>query len=296
MALESVNTCPICNGTSFEPFEQCTDFTTSQEEFSIVKCKSCQLLITSPRPDANSIGKYYQSDSYISHTNSSKKLIDKLYKIVRSFTLRWKLNLVGTHKPTGKILDYGCGTGEFLATCKKANWDCCGVEPSSTARGQATQLTNLPITQSLQEIGQQKFDVITLWHVLEHVENLTEKLSELKSFLKEDGIIFIAVPNHESLDAKIYKSHWAGYDVPRHLWHFSQENIKKLLESHQLKLMKNIPMIQDSFYVSLLSEKYLHPKSNILLNLGRGFITGLRSNLAARRNQSYSSVVYIARP
>lgn len=295
MALESVNTCPTCNGTTFEPFEQCKDFTSSQEKFSIVKCQTCGLLITSPRPDSNSIGKYYQSESYISHTNSSKNLIDILYKTVRSFTLRWKLNLIHSQKSKGKILDYGCGTGEFLATCKKANWDCYGVEPSAAARKKATELTNLHITQTLDEMGQIKFDIITLWHVLEHVDNLNEKLSELKSFLTEDGIIFIAVPNHESLDAKIYTSYWAGYDVPRHLWHFSQENIKRLFTTHQLHLMKVIPMKLDSFYVSLLSEKYKHPKSNILLNLGRGLINGLRSNVAGSRNKNYSSLVYIAK-
>lgn len=295
MTLESVNSCPICNGTTFEPFVQCTDFTTSLEKFSIVTCKACHLLITTPRPKSNAIGKYYQSDRYISHTNSSKNITDKLYKFVRSFTLRWKFNLVNSHKPNGKILDYGCGTGEFLATCKKANWDCYGVEPSAEARQKATELTEISIPYSLKEVGPLKFDIITLWHVLEHVENLQEKLTELKSKLKEDGIIFIAVPNHESLDSKIYKSFWAGYDVPRHLWHFSQENIKKLLDDHGLKLMKTIPMKQDSFYVSLLSEKYIHPKSNFLLNLGRGFLTGLRSNFAARRNNNYSSLVYIAK-
>jgi 2-polyprenyl-3-methyl-5-hydroxy-6-metoxy-1,4-benzoquinol methylase len=295
MTLESVTTCPICNGTTFDLFDRCSDFTTSKEEFSIVKCRGCNFLITNPRPDANSIGKYYKSDSYISHTNSSKTLIDKLYKVVRAFTLRWKLNLVNAQKPVGKILDYGCGTGEFLATCKRANWDCYGVEPSAEARKKATEFTNLPITRSLNEMDQTKFDIITLWHVLEHIDNLNEKLSELKSFLKEDGIIFIAVPNHESLDAKIYTSYWAGYDVPRHLWHFSQENIKRLFTSHQLHLTKVIPMKQDSFYVSILSEKYRYPNRNSLLNLMKGFIVGLRSNLAAGKNKNYSSLVYIAR-
>ncbi len=295
MALESVTTCPICRGNNFEPFNQCIDFTTSKEEFAIVTCKACHFLITSPRPDSSSIGRYYQSENYISHTNSSKNLIDKIYKAVRSFTLQWKLNLIQSHKPNGKILDYGCGTGEFLNTCKIANWVCAGVEPSVSAREKAAQLTNLNIAVSLDEINHSKFDVITLWHVLEHVENLNEKLSELKSYLAEDGTIFIAVPNHESLDAKRYKSYWAGYDVPRHLWHFSHSTMNKLLTSHGLKLLNTIPMKQDSFYVSLLSEKYLNPKANILILAIKAFAMGLRSNLAAKRNRNYSSLVYIAK-
>lgn len=295
MALESVTTCPICKGNNFEPFNQCIDFTTSKEEFIIITCKACHFLITSPRPDSNSIGKYYQSENYISHTNSSKNLIDKLYITVRAFTLQWKLNLIQSHKPNGKILDYGCGTGEFLNICKTANWGCAGVEPAMAARKKASKLTNLNIAGSLDQIDHSKFDVITLWHVLEHIENLNEKLSELKSCLTEGGIIFIAVPNHESLDAKIYKSYWAGYDVPRHLWHFSQSTMNRLLTSHGLTLLKTIPMKQDSFYVSLLSEKYLNPKANILIHAIKAFAIGLRSNLAAKRNRNYSSLVYIAK-
>ncbi len=295
MALESVTTCPICKGNTFEPFNRCIDFTTSKEEFAIIRCKRCNLLITSPRPDSNSIGKYYQSENYISHTNSSKNLIDKIYKTVRSFTLQWKLNLIQSYKPSGKILDYGCGTGEFLNTCKTANWVCTGVEPSVAAREKASQLTHLKIVGTLSQTDHSKFDIITLWHVLEHVENLNEKLSELKSYLAEGGIIFIAVPNHESIDAKIYQSNWAAYDVPRHLWHFSKENMRTLLQSHGLNLVDKIPMKQDSFYVSLLSEKYLHPKTNILINSVRAFAMGLRSNLAARKDQNYSSLVYIAK-
>lgn len=295
MALESVTACPICKGNNFDPFNKCTDFTTSLEEFAIVTCKTCGFLITSPRPDSNSIGKYYQSENYISHTNSSKNLIDKIYKTVRSFTLQWKLNLIQSYKPSGKILDFGCGTGEFLNTCKTANWVCTGVEPSVAAREKASQLTNPNIVGTLSQTDHSKFDVITLWHVLEHVENLNEKLTELKSYLAEGGIIFIAVPNHESLDAKIYKSFWAGYDVPRHLWHFSQSTMNRLLSSHGLKLINTIPMKQDSFYVSLLSEKYRQPNANILIHAIKAFAIGLRSNLAANRNRNYSSLVYIAK-
>ena len=294
MPLESVSACPICKGNSFEKFNQCTDFTTSKEVFVIVRCMNCNFLITSPRPDSATLGKYYQSENYISHTNSSENIIDKIYKTVRSFTLKWKLNLIQTHKQSGKILDYGCGTGEFLNTCKNANWECYGVEPSEVAREKAEELTHLKISESLDQTGVSKFDVITLWHVLEHVENLNEKITDLKSRLAEGGIIFIAVPNHESLDGRIYQSNWAGYDVPRHLWHFTQNTMGQFLSTHNLLLKGIVPMKQDSFYVSLLSEKYQNPKTGFAINLYRAMVKGFRSNLAARSDRNYSSLVYIA--
>ncbi|MEK6781074.1 MAG: class I SAM-dependent methyltransferase [Bacteroidota bacterium] len=295
MSLITITQCPICKGSNFEAFHRCIDFTASKEEFAIVKCTSCNLLITSPRPDSNAIGKYYESEDYISHSNSSKSLTDNVYKTVRSFTLRWKLNLVESEKPKGCILDYGCGTGEFLSTCIKYNWDAYGVEPSDQARRKAIQLTSLPITKSLNQLTNKKFDIITLWHVLEHIDNLNEKISELKSRLTENGTIFIAVPNCKSLDARIYKTQWAAYDVPRHLWHFSKENIKNLLASHGLQLTNIIPMKQDSYYISFLSEKYRHPTAPIFIDLIKAFLIGTRSNLAGRKDQNYSSLVYIAK-
>jgi 2-polyprenyl-3-methyl-5-hydroxy-6-metoxy-1,4-benzoquinol methylase len=295
MALESVTTCPLCSGADFELFIHCTDFTVSKEEFSIIKCTTCNFLMTSPRPDSDSIGKYYESEDYISHSTTTKSLLDKLYRKVRSFTLRWKLSLIQRQKPKGKILDYGCGTGEFLNTCRKANWECYGVEPSNSARQKAIELTSLTIVESLTSLHQDKFDTITLWHVLEHVEDLNEKLLALKRILAVDGTIFIAVPNHECFDARKYKSLWAGYDVPRHLWHFSQANMKSLFALHKLHLVDIIPMKQDTFYVSLLSERHRHPTTKIVLNLLRAILTGLKSNLAARKDRNYSSLVYIAK-
>ncbi len=293
MALETVIACPICNGKKFDSFYKCIDYTKSKEEFSLVKCTECNFLITSPRPNSNSLSQYYESENYISHTNNSKNFIDYIYKRVRSITLKWKLNLIKRYKHNGNLLDYGCGTGEFLNVCQLANWQSNGIEPAQVARQKASNLTKLPIAESLNQLASEKFDVITLWHVLEHVEDLNEKISELKGCLAEGGIILIAVPNYESLDAKKYKSSWAGYDVPRHLWHFNQPTMRSLLIKHGLKLLNTTPMKQDSFYVSLLSEKYQHPNANLLTSMVKAFITGLQSNLEARKSQNYSSLVYI---
>ncbi len=295
MALESVPICPICSSSSFTKFLSAKDHTTTGEQFEIVKCAQCSFTLTNPRPGINSIGKYYQSEKYISHTGGSKSLFDKVYVFARTITLIWKLKLINKYKPASTILDYGCGTGEFLHHLKSHGWIATGVEPSESARQKATSLLKTLVFESIDKIKGKEFDVISLWHVLEHIHDLNEKLSSIKSLLKEDGIIFIAVPNHESPDAQKYGAYWAGYDVPRHLWHFSKGSMKKLFDKNKLELINIHPMKLDAYYVSLLSEGYKHPNQNKILNALKAIVSGLRSNLAAAKNQNHSSLIYIAK-
>jgi 2-polyprenyl-3-methyl-5-hydroxy-6-metoxy-1,4-benzoquinol methylase len=295
MALESVSVCPICSSASFTKFLSAKDHTTTGEQFEIVKCSQCSFTLTNPRPDINSIGKYYQSEKYISHTGGSKSLFDKVYVFARTITLSWKLKLINKHKSTGSILDYGCGTGEFLHHLKNHGWAINGVEPSDGARSKATDLLQNPIHSSIEKIEASQFDVITLWHVLEHIHDLNEKLIAIKSLLKQDGIIFIAVPNHEAPDAKKYGAYWAGYDVPRHLWHFSKDSMKKLFDKTGLELIGVHPMKLDAYYVSLLSEGYKHPNQSKIVNAFKATVNGLSSNLAAAKDQNHSSLIYIAK-
>jgi 2-polyprenyl-3-methyl-5-hydroxy-6-metoxy-1,4-benzoquinol methylase len=295
MALESVSICPICNSSSFTPFLSAKDHTTTGEQFEIVKCTQCNFTLTNPRPDINSIGKYYQSEKYISHTGGSKSLFDKVYVFARTITLGWKLKLINKYKSTGSILDYGCGTGEFLHHLKNQDWTINGVEPSDGARGKATNLLQKPISSSIEKLEESQFHVITLWHVLEHIHELNEKLSSLKSLLKQDGIIFIAVPNHEAPDAQKYGAYWAGYDVPRHLWHFSKDSMKKLFDKTGLELIDIHPMKLDAYYVSLLSEGYKYPNQSKIVNAFKAIVNGLSSNLAAAKDQNHSSLIYIAK-
>ncbi|MBL7873085.1 MAG: class I SAM-dependent methyltransferase [Cyclobacteriaceae bacterium] len=220
--------------------------------------------------------------------------MDKIYIQARSITLKWKYELISKFKLHGKILDYGCGTGEFLHFMQVKNWKVSGVEPSEIAKHKATQITQSEILTDLNST-KDKFDAITLWHVLEHVHDLNQKINDLINHLNDDGIIFIAVPNHESEDAKKYRSYWAGYDVPRHVWHFSQSNMKHLLNKHGLSLIKTEPMKLDSYYVSLLSEIYKNPNAMSLISMSRAFFSGLQSNRHARKTGSYSSLIYIAK-
>ncbi len=290
--LEELSACPVCRNNKFTKHLICKDHFLTNEKFDIVKCDNCTFLFTNPRPDTNSIGNYYQSSEYISHTNKGNNLINTLYKVARTFTLAGKVRMINKLTANKSILDYGCGTGDFLIACKKNGWSVHGVEPDSHAREIASHNKVIQIHSSLGQLDQLKsVGLITLWHVLEHINDLNEILSQLISTLDKDGTMLIAVPNHNSYDAKHYDHHWAAYDVPRHLYHFSQKTMKILLENHGLKINQIIPMKLDSFYVSLLSEKYKYSQSNYVKSL----LNGYKSNAYARKNNNdYSSLIYIA--
>jgi 2-polyprenyl-3-methyl-5-hydroxy-6-metoxy-1,4-benzoquinol methylase len=291
---EAISNCPICNNHTFHHFLRCSDYTTTKEEFNIIRCSECSFLITSPRPSQSEIGKYYQSDKYISHTGSSKNLTDKLYLLARSYSLSKKRHLIERHLKPGTLLDYGSGTGEFLNHCSIHGWKVEGVEPSQEAKSKAKQFAHLIIHSDLEELTNRKFQVITLWHVLEHIHTLTDTLKRLTELLHEKGKIIIAVPNPESYDAKKYQQYWAAYDVPRHLWHFKKKDISALLKQSGLTLVDIQPMKLDSFYVSLLSESYKHGTRYRLRQLISAFFNGLTSNRKAKLEMNYSSLIYIA--
>ncbi|MBI3219264.1 MAG: class I SAM-dependent methyltransferase [Bacteroidetes bacterium] len=292
MNLETLARCPLCQSSEFTNVLLAADYTTTQETFQIQKCVNCQFVFTNPRPAASAIGKYYQSDSYISHTDGGKGILDRIYLMARNFTLRWKEQLIFKQQSTGELLDVGCGTGEFISHMKTAGWQVTGMEPTEIAREKASQKVKEKIYSDLSEIHQ-TFDVITLWHVLEHVHQLNETVAKIKSLLKENGTIFIAVPNHESPDAKLYEQYWAAYDVPRHLWHFSKTTMQQLTNQHGMKIKQVVPMKLDAYYVSLLSEKYRHPQQSSITSMIKATLQGFQSNRRASKEINHSSLIYI---
>lgn len=289
--MENLQKCPVCESVSFASFINCKDFLVSKKEFTICECQACSFRFTNPRPRANELGKYYESDEYISHSNTQKNIIDKIYQAVRHYTISKKIQLVNSLAKRGKLLDIGCGTGEFLNACKADGWDVSGIEPGERARNYAIKQYSLKVggETALNQLSQHSFDVISLWHVLEHVPDLNARIVEIKTLLKKNGSLIIAVPNSASWDAEYYKQQWAAYDVPRHLYHFTPETIEKLFAKHGFQLSQTLPMKFDSFYVSLLSEKYVHGKTRYI----PAFINGLRSNLNAIGNGNYSSLIYV---
>jgi len=289
MSLESLDQCPLCHEASFAEFLTCKDYTTTAEMFHVKQCSHCQFTVTSPRPTEKEAGKYYQSNDYISHSTTVQSFFDRIYLFVRHFTLKWKYELVSPYINNGALLDFGCGTGAFLTYCSNKGIKTSGIEPSEQARQHLTKLEVYPNWESLPE---GKFDVITLWHVLEHIYPLHETIRFLKSRLSTTGTIFIAVPNRKSADAEHYQEYWAAYDVPRHIWHFSQENMRTLLDQAGLQLRETIPMKVDSYYVSLLSEKYKNHGSHSLSTITKAILNGYRSNDKARQTSNYSSLIY----
>lgn len=292
-SLETLSHCPICSGSKFKHFIFCKDHTVSHETFEIVQCEECGFKFTNPRPDEESIGRYYQSSDYISHSNTSKGIINFLYKIARKFTVSKKVNLVKSVSPDGKtILDYGCGTGEFLLAAKKAGWIVKGIEPSPEARNFAISnyLLEVFAPSEINLLPEKSFDVITLWHVLEHVHKLNQAIEIFKKLLNQNGKLIIAVPNSTASESITYKQNWAAYDLPRHLYHFSSDSITHLFKKHQMELIKTLSMPLDAFYVSMLSEKYRKSTFGFVKGFFNGAITNLNS-LSDKNNSS--SLIFI---
>lgn len=284
--------CKICNQPVDEPGIEVKDFSVSKEKFQIKHCDHCLNYYTSNAPKEHEIGRYYESEEYVSHNDTKEGLIHKLYHAVRNYSLKQKLKLVGQIQTGKNILDYGCGTGAFLKACKDHNYNTLGIEPNPVAVATAAKKgIKCEEPNYLKEIETQSIDTITLWHVLEHIHKLDYTLEQFDRILTENGTLIIAVPNINSYDSKYYKRHWAALDVPRHLYHFTPNGIEKVLKNKGFRLTKTIGMKFDSFYVSMLSEKYLdkYPKP---LQLARAFIVGLKSNLKAGKT-NYSSNIYV---
>lgn len=274
---------------SNSPFLVVKDYSVSGEDFELLKSTTFEILKTNPQPSSELLPRYYESEDYISHTDGQRTVFEKAYHFVKKRAVSQKVNLINYwHPEKGSVLDIGCGTGDFLVESKKKNWKAVGMEPNSKAKLIAKE-KGICLVETYDELEDHYFDVITMWHVLEHVQDLDYQLNQLKRLLKPNGTIVIAVPNYKSYDANYYGKFWAAYDVPRHLWHFSKQGIKQMFAEYKLNLIQVKPMWFDSFYVSLLSEKYKTGKMNLI----SAFWVGLRSNLKGKSTNEFSSHIYI---
>ncbi|MDO7884875.1 methyltransferase domain-containing protein [Hymenobacter cheonanensis] len=297
MPTELLANCPVCGSPDLHDKLQVQDKSVSQETFTIQQCAACGFQFTNPRPDAANIGKYYESDAYVSHNSAAQGLVNRVYKVARYFTVRRKVALINRlngGRP-GQLLDYGCGTGHFLAGAKRGGWQVTGLEPNARARHDATARVGQPILEAsaLAGLAPGSFDIISLWHVLEHVHALHDTLAQLIRKLRPGGKLLVAVPNAESLDAQHYRQNWAAYDVPRHLYHFAPAPMRQLLARHGLRLVQTLPLPLDAYYISMLSERHLAPEraGGPLAVLKAGY----KSNqYAAQHGGHYSSVLYVA--
>jgi 2-polyprenyl-3-methyl-5-hydroxy-6-metoxy-1,4-benzoquinol methylase len=290
--------CPCCGGINIEKAIACKDYTVSNEIFDIWECGDCSLRFTQHIPTEDSIAPYYKSDTYISHSDTEKGFVNKIYKIARNYTLNWKIRLVkqslGNKVKEISLLDIGSGTGAFLRKAFTAGFLVTGLEPDDGARKICKDKYDLQLEepQNLFELTSEKYDVVTMWHVLEHVHELHQYMDQIKRVLKKDGVLLIALPNYTSLDARQYGVYWAAYDVPRHLYHFTLTALSKLAAQHGMRVQSIKSMWLDAFYIAMLSEEYKKGKSNLVAAL----VNGVRSNLHALKNKAAcSSLVYIIR-
>lgn len=286
--------CPVCSSADIKDVLTVKDHSVSGQSFRIAECADCSLRFTQDVPDAVSISPYYKAEEYISHTNTSKGLINRIYKFVRNRTMIRKRRLVqsSTGLQKGSILDLGSGVGSFVNEMSQHGWTVTGLEPDADARKVAKELYRLDLgdTNEFYRLHSASFDAITMWHVLEHVHDLSIYIHQLRNILKDNGRLLVAVPNYTSFDAKAYGEYWAAYDVPRHLYHFSPRSVQVLMEKHGLRVIGYKPMWYDSFYISLLSSRYKRSKTNWLT----AFMIGIRSNLKALHDvRKCSSVIYI---
>ena len=290
------NECPLCSSEKILLHHSCTDHFISKEVFELYKCSTCGFEFTQDYPEETQIGKYYESDDYISHSDTSKGLFNKLYKHVRKAMLQRKRVIVQsvTGLNNGNILDIGSGTGHFAGAMQKAGWLVKGIEINEQARERAISHFGLEIIvpEDISNLESGSFDCITLWHVLEHFHDPYKYASDIIRLLKPGGTCLVTLPNCNSYDAKYYGKFWAAYDVPRHLWHFNPDTFRLFSEKTGFMVERLLSLPFDVFYISLLSEKY----KNTLLP----FVTGITKALlfallSAFRKSKSSSVIYILR-
>lgn len=288
------DSCPICKSNNLNNYLTCNDYLVSKQDFSLCKCPNCGFAFTQDFPSEDEIGVYYDAPEYISHSDTHQGIISKLYHIARKQALKSKGNIISKYacKGTNSLLDIGSGTGYFLNHMKGLQWKVRGIEKSESARELARKTFSIEAEDSDQlfSIPPKSADVITMWHVLEHMEHLNEVMDTLHSILKDDGTVFIALPNKQSSDARYYKKDWAAYDVPRHLWHFSPDDFELLAKNHGFKLTAIKPMYFDAFYIAMLSEKNRKTSLSSLIGLTKGGFFFLSSFFDV---QKCSSVIYI---
>lgn len=284
--------CPWCESENNSSFLKLKDYFLSQEDFEIYECNNCNLLFTAPCPSPSEIGRYYKSEDYLSHNEEKKGLFAKIYNIVKKNNIKNKYNIATNGcMHSINILDIGCGIGDFLHYAKRNGCSITGIEPDNEARKIAEKklYCNILSPEELQNLPDNSFDIVTMWHVLEHVADLKTEIYHLQRILRKDGRLVLALPNYKSYDAEYYKDKWAAYDVPRHLNHFSQNSISNIFYNTKLQHIDTKPLKWDSFYISTLSEKYC--KHN--LSFIRGIAKGWKSNIKAKKTGQYSSLVYI---
>lgn len=287
------SSCPVCSNYDLKERLICIDHFRSREQFPLYSCSVCGFTFTQDHPEEDAIGAYYESEDYISHSDTSEGLVNKIYKVVRSRMLRKKRDIVikMTNLEKGNLLDIGSGTGHFIAGMKNAGWRVMGIEINEKTRITSSEKFGLEIIppEQIRSLESGSYDCITLWHVLEHFSDLNFYVSQIQRLLKPAGTCIIAVPNIDSFDSQYYGQYWAAFDVPRHLWHFNPDTFGFLFEGRGFRLVniKTLPL--DVFYISILSERYKGNKMAFFTGIVKGSYFAFRTLF---NNRKCSSLIY----
>jgi len=215
------------------------------------------MVYLNPRPVEADSSDYYQHQAYLPFASlaSRPSATQRVYNFFRRRNLNWKRRLIARLQPRGALLDVGCGTGEFLAVMRAAGWQVAGLERDANAANWGRQHLQLEIhIGSVSDLPPGQYDVITLWHVLEHLYSPYDALQRLCHHLKEQGVLIIAVPNLASVDASLYGADWVALDTPRHLNHFTSETLVRLVRACGLAVhtLRQLPF--DAFFNTVMSE------------------------------------------
>ena len=268
------------------------DFLTTNEKFKIIEDKETRVLKTTPTPKEEDLPSYYSSEAYASHQERANTPVLWAYMRVRKIAMKSKIKLISTFSTkTGALLDFGCGLGGFLSATHAKGWTSYGIEPHQKAKTKAKKISGREVYSTIGEAQKtnKKYDVITLWHSLEHVVGLGKTIRFLYNSTKKEGKVVVAVPNHQSFDAKHYKNFWAAYDTPRHIWHFDQKSITNVFKKQGFFLERKRLMMWDAFYISILSEKNKRSRAIYF----KAAVIGVISNFLSLFTGESSSITYV---
>ena len=260
----------------------------SGEFFELVKDHHYEYYKTKPDVGIEQLSKYYDSEAYLSHQENTKGIKSFIYNIVKKYMFTRKYKWISKYVKKGNWLDFGAGTGEFLAFLPSKHWNKMAFELNRNAI-QKIKSKDLRYISDYQQ-HDTSYDVISAFHAIEHVLDIQEWFNFLKRVARRNAIIAVAVPNYKAYDAKYYQENWAAYDVPRHRYHFSKDSIRRLFRENGFEILDEKPMPLDAYYISIISETYKGKR-----NLFNALRVGLLSNLKALSSKEYSSNLFIFR-
>ena len=263
--------CILCNSKKyFNTIETVTDRFDKSSQYQIQRCR-CGMISTNPRLDFEELSDHYKNKNYHPQ-NRENRIFNCFYRIAQIFNNRSKKKLIQKYHCKGFLLDYGGGDGQFCRYMSRNNWNTHIYEPYLKISG-----IKGGFVSDKKEVKSGFYDVISMFHSLEHIYDLDDAFSLISRSLIEKGVLIVSVPNYNAAERPWFKSKWIAYDVPRHVHHFTIESIKKILDKYGFEIIDYRPMYIDTIYNIIMSynsrlEVILKAPLLILIMLAKIFI------------------------